>query len=214
MNIPYPLFDASYINVGLAQASVYKVKPKRVNLVSAFVPQKSYISLGASNKLETNVNVTECLSDGIEVFKRLSGGEAVFLSPNCVVFSRVLVDDLLPKSGDAFNSNLELITNVLSALGVKRIERQGISDLTIGNRKILGCSIYRKPNYLLFHAVLNVCEDPEIIARYLQHPVREPDYRKSRLHTSFITSLHGESYYLSPDLVAEALLNWKAQSRE
>ncbi|MDD2228518.1 MAG: hypothetical protein PHY48_03795, partial [Candidatus Cloacimonetes bacterium] len=121
----YPLLDLSYINMGLAQATVYKAKPAPASYVSAFVPKSSYVSLGASNKLETNVNVIDCLSDGIEVFRRLSGGEAVFLSPNCVVYSKILVDDTLPKSEEAFSSNLEFVSSALQALGVNGIRRQG-----------------------------------------------------------------------------------------
>ena len=40
--------------------------------------------------------------------------------------------------------------------------------------------------------------DPEMIAKYLRHPARMPDYRKNRPHTDFVTSLRAAAYDLAP----------------
>jgi lipoate-protein ligase A len=205
MIVPYPLSDAYHIELGLSKAAIYGTKPDHACFISTIVPEASYVSLGASNKAEQNVNLSACQQDGVKVFKRLSGGEAVFLSPNCVVYSQVLVADNLPKSSDFFASNLEHISLILNSLGVLNITRKGISDLALGDKKILGSAIYRKTHFILFQAVLNVCEAPELIERYLLYPQREPDYRKGRAHSEFITSLHLNGYSLSPQVVANSL---------
>lgn len=205
MIVPYPLQDGSLIDSALARAAKWTEDMQPVSMISAFVPLDSFVSLGASNSLEANVIEQNCLKDGVKIFKRLSGGEAVFLSPNCVVISHILQSALIPKAVEFFSQNLDRIAAKLTAIGIKGIVRRGISDLAIGDKKILGCAIYKRPNFILFQAVLNVCEEPELIARYLKHPLREPDYRSSRSHAEFVTSLQAQGCEKTPEEIANLL---------
>jgi len=47
---------------------------------------------------------------------------------------------------------------------------------------------------LLYHAVLNLGEPASTFERYLKHPSKEPDYRKGRSHSDFVTSLKEKGY--------------------
>ena len=98
-----------------------------------------------------------------------------------------------------------IILDMLSDLGVRNYGTRGISDITIGNRKILGSSMHRRENRLVYHAVLNIGEDPSIFERYLRHPSREPDYRLSRPHGEFVTSLQDEGYNIAFNDIAALL---------
>ncbi|PLW94333.1 MAG: hypothetical protein C0591_13050, partial [Marinilabiliales bacterium] len=69
--------------------------------------------------------------------------------------------------------------------------------ISIGVKKILGSSIYRKQQTLFYHAVLNISEPVENISLYLKHPKKEPDYRLGRNHEEFFTSLKNEGYSFS-----------------
>jgi lipoate-protein ligase A len=89
------------------------------------------------------------------------------------------------------------IIEALSGLGIKNIGNKGISDISIGEKKILGSSIYRKQQVLFYHAVLNISEPVENISLYLKHPKKEPDYRLGRDHEEFVTSLHKEGYIIT-----------------
>ncbi len=209
MIIPYPLQDISSIEAGLAKAAAKMEDQYFWAKISAFVPLAGYVSLGASNVLESQVNLAACQLDGIGIFRRLSGGEAVFLSPQCVVFSQILVSGQVPRAADFFAYNLDSIKYELSETGIKGITRSGISDLAIANRKFLGCAIYRKVGFVLFQAVINVAEKAALIGRYLQHPPREPDYRAARSHTSFITSLQEQGFKGAPEEVANLLMRIK-----
>ncbi len=205
MIIPYPLQDKELIQSSMVLAASPEPIAEDVYTVSAFVPRGSYVSLGASNSLDTNVHLDNCLADGVQVFKRLSGGEAVFLPPNCTVFSAIQVSNHPYKASEFFAANLDAISLCLRQLGVQRVDLRGISDLAIGDKKILGSAIYRKTRFILFQAVLNVCESPQVIQKYLLHPIREPDYRKSRSHSDFVTSLHLAGYPFSPQEIAAKL---------
>ena len=70
----------------------------------------------------------------------------------------------------------------------------GISDITMAGKKILGSSIYRSKEALLYHAVLNLGEPASTFERYLKHPTKEPDYRQGRSHSEFVTSLKEIGY--------------------
>jgi predicted restriction endonuclease len=54
--------------------------------------------------------------------------------------------------------------------------------------------MYKGKDFLFFHAVINIDEKSEIIAKYLKHPKTEPEYRKKRNHAEFITSLSAQEY--------------------
>jgi lipoate-protein ligase A len=89
------------------------------------------------------------------------------------------------------------IIEALSCLGIEHLGNKGISDISIGKKKILGSSIYRKQQILFYHAVLNISEPVENISLYLKHPKKEPDYRLGRSHDEFVTSLVEEGYHIT-----------------
>lgn len=181
----------------------YKLLDSNKNELLVWIPDNTYIVLGASNKPETSLISENVILDKIRVFKRLSGGHAVVLTPRTIVISKLYVnaEKLQPKT--VFNEvNFKLIS-VIESLGVKGLEATGISDIAISGKKILGSSIYRFKNKLLYHAVLNHSEPVTTFERYLKHPQKEPDYRKGRRHGEFVTSIHKEGYILSMNEITE-----------
>jgi len=161
-------------------------------------PDKTYIILGRSNRVaEDSVHADKAKKNGIEIYKRPSGGEAVILSPNTLVISVKLPLNNEVKTHHYFKLINNSIIKALSGLGVKQLGNKGISDISIGAKKILGSSIYRKQQTLFYHAVLNISEPVENISLYLKHPKKEPDYRLGRNHSEFVTSLKLEGYEFS-----------------
>lgn len=169
--------------------------------VSVFVwqPDKTYLVLGQSNKAESSLAMEAVLADGITVVKRPSGGETVLLTPKTLVIGIAFPMETLKNPQEYFRRINESIIAVLSKKGVVNLLQKGISDIAIGEKKILGSSIYRKPNRVFYHAVLNVAEDIGIIAKYIRHPAKEPDYRKGRPHSEFVTSLWNEGFNIPID---------------
>jgi len=170
--------------------------------VCVWQPDKTYLVLGQSNKAETSLDVKAVLEDHITVMKRPSGGETVILTPNTVVIAVSFATETLKNPKEYFRKINQQIIEVLFLQGISNLHQKGISDIAIGEKKILGSSIYRKPNRVFYHAVLNVAEENSIIEKYILHPSKEPDYRKGRLHSEFVTSLKTEGY----DVKAKSLL--------
>ncbi|HLP04086.1 MAG TPA: hypothetical protein VK152_01535 [Paludibacter sp.] len=170
-----------------------------------WIPDKPYIVLGASNRAEDALFLENVARDNISVMKRPSGGQTVMLTPNNLVISVIYTnpESVQPKS--VFQQVNSLILSVLEQAGVQNLAQDGISDISISGKKILGSSIYRNKNALLYHAVLNMAEPAQTFEKYLKHPSREPGYRKGRKHSEFVTSLRengfsGSFYYLSAQL--------------
>jgi len=166
-------------------------------------PDRAYLVLGQSNKAETSLDMEAVLADGVAVMKRPSGGETVILTPNTIVIAISFTTETLKNPKEYFHKINDSIIAVLAENGIQNLLQKGISDIAIGEKKILGSSIYRRPNRVFYHAVLNVAEEISIIARYIRHPSREPDYRKGRSHSEFVTSIKAERY----DLSVETLLS-------
>jgi lipoate-protein ligase A len=160
-------------------------------------PESTVIVLGQSNHAEDAVHTDLASRDGIPVYKRQSGGQTVILTPRTLVISVRLLSEKLDNPQVYFKRINQLIMEALTNLGLSNLHEKGISDISIGDKKILGSSIYRKRNMVFYHAVLNVGESPEFIGRYLKHPTREPDYRTGRKHEDFVTSIQEAGFLLT-----------------
>jgi lipoate-protein ligase A len=66
---------------------------------------------------------------------------------------------------------------------------EGTSDLALAGRKISGNAQHRKRTHLLHHGSLLYQFDAAPLARYLQAPPRQPEYRRGRSHADFVTNV-------------------------
>lgn len=173
-------------------------------------PSEIIIVLGQSNTPERSLILENVMSDGIPVTRRPTGGEAVILTPRMAVITVAREFADMVRSKDFFMEVNAMILDGLAELGVKNYGTRGISDITIGHRKILGSSMHRSENRLVYHAVLNIANDPSIFERYLRHPSREPDYRRNRPHGEFVTSLKNEGYDINFQDIASILTHSSA----
>ncbi|MCP5049664.1 MAG: hypothetical protein GY940_21015 [bacterium] len=176
--IPYDLPDASLLN---SQTPGYRW--------ITWEPQFLSVVLGQSNKPEKALHQGHVASDNVPVYKRPSGGESVVLSPKTLVISILKQGDPLRSPKLYFKEYNSIIIHALASLGIQDLRERGISDICIGEQEILGSSIYRNKNMVLYHAVLNRAESTDTFERYLKHPTKEPGYRQGRSHREFVTSL-------------------------
>jgi lipoate-protein ligase A len=165
----------------------------------AWQPDRYYLVLGQSNTPENSLIIENVIRDNIPVTKRPTGGEAVMLTPSTIAFTVAKTFRGAVHFREFFRTMNSLVIECLTDLGITGLGAKGISDITIGNKKILGSSMRNTHSTLIYHAVLNVCEEPELIEKYIRHPRREPDYRTGRSHSEFITSLKAEGYNFTTD---------------
>jgi lipoate---protein ligase len=157
-----------------------------------FVPGSTVVVLGSGNDQALEVNSEACAAADISVLRRYGGGGTVVLYPGCVVVSvGCWVKDVYQNSFyfDVLNQA------VITALAAKQpkfaqLHQAGISDIVCNGKKVAGTSMFRSRNYLLYQASLLVDLDSALVASLLKHPTKEPDYRKGRSHSDFLTSLN------------------------
>ena len=162
-----------------------------------WIPEETAVVIGRGNDPEKSLFIDNIIKDGLPVYKRPSGGEAVIISQNTLVISIADNRGQQLKSREYFLKYNSAIIKALESLRVKGLSRAGISDIALNGKKILGCSIYRNKRQVFYHAVLNVGETPDVLMKYLRYPKKTPDYRSGRDHKNFVTSLSMEGYDLS-----------------
>ncbi|HNX01430.1 MAG TPA: hypothetical protein PLE74_10720 [Candidatus Cloacimonadota bacterium] len=177
-----------------------------------WIPQEKVLVLGQSNELDESIVVDTAKLDGIRIVRRPTGGESVLITPEMVIISILFTHITGIQSSKIFQIMGSRIQGALEDLGIENISFKGISDLAIGNNKIMGSAIYRNPKLLFYHAVLNVGEEPKIVGKYLQHPKQEPEYRNGRTHEKFVTSLKKEGFDLSVQDVQKKLEEFLQES--
>ncbi|NUM34300.1 MAG: hypothetical protein HUU50_07140 [Candidatus Brocadiae bacterium] len=168
-------------------------------------PEQIYIILGNSNKMEASVLLQAAQEDKISILKRPSGGEAVLLSPKMVVVSAVHNTEKPLPSKRYFQIFNNRIIHTLEKFSIQGLTQEGISDIALQNRKIAGSSMYRNPGKVFFHAVVNVSEKTDLIAKYLLYPQKTPSYRNNRSHNDFVTSLDKAGFPISIEELKQAL---------
>ena len=66
---------------------------------------------------------------------------------------------------------------------------QGISDLAIGGRKVSRECPTAQAECAALHGTILYAMESDLIARYLKHPARQPEYRKDRPHGAFLRTI-------------------------
>lgn len=156
-----------------------------------FVPDFSAVILGSANDADLEVNLKACADLGVPVLRRYGGGGTVVLYPGCVVVSiGCWVKDQFNNSRYFKSINHALITALSKEWpAMQALGQAGISDIVFGEKKVAGTSLFRSRNYLLYQASILVDLDVQLMGKLLRHPTREPDYRRGRPHSDFLTGL-------------------------
>jgi lipoate-protein ligase A len=170
-----------------------------------YEPDRIEIVLGRSCQAEEDVKITRCKKDGVPILRRAGGGGTVVLCPGVVVVSVAGISKTPFALKEHMAAVNEAIISALEELGVTGLAVIGISDIAIGNRKILGASLHRRRDTVLYQGSLLVDPEVSIFDRYLKHPNKEPDYRAGRTHREFLSSLAGSGYSISVETVIEMI---------
>lgn len=167
--------------------------------VFLYEPDKIEIVCGPSCCKEKEINLEECKRDNIPITERRGGGGTVVLAPGMIVTIVVAERNSLITPLQFFDKIHTAMIKILNEIGVKEIEKRGISDLAIREKKILGSSLYlgSKPPLFYYQSSLLVNVDISLFDKYLNHPLKEPDYRRKRSHSLFCTTLGEEGYNLT-----------------
>jgi lipoate---protein ligase len=155
-------------------------------------PVDCFVVVGYANKVATEVDLSYCKRRGIQVLRRCSGGGTVLQGPGCLNYSLILRVDSAGALEHIRSTNEFILQRhraaVAAALGTP-VECRGQTDLAIGDLKFSGNSQRRRKKYLLFHGTFLLRMDLGQIQAALLPPSHQPDYRRGRTHSEFLTNL-------------------------
>jgi lipoate-protein ligase A len=152
-------------------------------------PRAPLVVLGRSNDAERECHTQACRELGIGIVQRRGGGGAVVLLPGMLAITLAGPTGESRDAGKLFCRINQHLAALIEGLGVGAVNHRGTSDLCLGERKILGCSLAFSTGFALYQGSLLVDCELELVARCLKHPSREPAYRAGRSHEEFLTTL-------------------------
>jgi lipoate-protein ligase A len=160
--------------------------------LSFWEPHTYFVVLGYGKRLSAEVYQDECHRLELPILRRASGGGTVIQGPGCLNYTLVLPIDFRQDLESITTTNRFIMEQTRAALaplvdGEMKVE--GHTDLTMNGRKFSGNAQRRKRRCLLFHGSFLLNFDLELIYRTLLLPQQQPDYRKNRPHSEFITNL-------------------------
>ncbi len=150
------------------------------------------VVVGRSSRVAQEVRETECQERGIRILRRDSGGAAVVIGPGCLMYSLVLNYRLRPHLRAIDAAHRYVLATVADALApwLTGAAMRGTSDLAVLNRKFSGNSMRCKRDCFLYHGTLLYDFPLALIEHCLATPPRQPAYRASRSHASFVTNVN------------------------
>ncbi|MCI0376117.1 MAG: lipoate--protein ligase family protein [Gemmataceae bacterium] len=165
--------------------------------------------LGAGCRLADDVHEARCLSDGVPIARRASGGGTVLLGAGCLLYSLILPYSEHAALGDVRASYRFLLGKLTASLEdvLPGIEPSGVSDVACRGHKLSGNSQQRKRHNLLHHGTLLYDFDLALVERYLKLPARQPEYRGGRAHRDFLMNVPASAQ----DLKRRLRQGWNAQ---
>jgi len=147
------------------------------------------VVLGSGGVIADDVEEEACRADGVDLWRRSSGGGTVLLGCGCLLYSLVLAYRRSPLLTDIHGSYGYILRTVAESLGLPGIALEGICDLAYSGRKFSGNAQQRKRDHLLHHGTLLYAFDLSQLGRYLKAPSRQPAYREGRTHRAFVMNL-------------------------
>ena len=108
------------------------------------------VIFGRNQRIDLEVNLDYCRENGIETYRRKSGGGCVFADRHNIMFSYITPSEHVTTT---FARYTAMITAMLRSLGVDA-EATGRNDITIGGRKVSGNSFYHVPGRSIVHGTM------------------------------------------------------------
>lgn len=178
-------------NLALDEALLLQAEQGGPEVLRIWEWPSAAVVLGAASRLIDDVHADACLHAGVPLGRRSSGGGTVLLNRGCLLFSLVLafgrhpaLDHVVP----SYRFILGQIRDTLLPL-LPGLDLDGTSDLTWHGRKVSGNSQQRKRSHVLHQGTLLYALDLGQIGWFLKQPLRQPAYRQSRPHDTFLANL-------------------------
>src|SRR5574344_57593 len=111
---------------------------------------KPSVIIGIKQDIYSEVNLDFCKENGIQVFRRRSGGGCVYADMTNVMFSYITQKENVSTT---FTYYLCRIVEMLRKMGIKATSSMN-NDIMIGDRKVSGNAFYHIPGHSIVHGTM------------------------------------------------------------
>lgn len=108
------------------------------------------VIFGRNQLIENEVNLEYCRANGIETYRRKSGGGCVYADRSNIMFSYITQDVNVRFTFDKY---LRMVAHVLRKLGIDA-EASGRNDIHINGKKVSGNAFYHLPGKSIVHGTM------------------------------------------------------------
>ena len=108
------------------------------------------VIFGRNQLIEAEVNLEFCRKNGIETYRRKSGGGCVYADMSNVMFSYITRDE---EVNFTFNRYINMIALTLCKLGIEA-GSSGRNDILIDGKKVSGNAFYHIPGHSIVHGTM------------------------------------------------------------
>lgn len=130
---------------------------------------KPTVIIGRNQDVEAEVNMDYCMSNGVEVVRRKSGGGCVYSDMGNIMISYV------SRRGDVsevFGKYLDALVVCLQTLGLDA-RKSGRNDVIVGERKVSGNAFHMLSDRSIVHGTLLYSTDFDALETSIRPPVEK-----------------------------------------
>ena len=180
------------------------------NTLIITIPSKPYVCIGYHQRLEEEVDLDYCHSQGLRIIRRGQGGGAVYLDSNQVFYQLVAHEDspVLPSDVESlFKKCLAATVHVYRSLGLPA-EYKPLNDVVVRGKKISGNGAGRLGRAVILVGNIILDMDYERMARILKVPDEKFRDKMVKSMREWVTNLKRELGQVPPverikELIAE-----------
>lgn len=130
---------------------------------------KPTVIFGRNQVLENEVNLEYCMTEGVEIVQRRSGGGCVYSDEGNIMISYVSERGVV---SEVFEKYLSMLTECLRGLGLDA-QKSGRNDLLVDGRKVSGNAFHQLPDRSIVHGTLLYSTDLEALTEAIRPPVEK-----------------------------------------
>jgi lipoate-protein ligase A len=196
------------MNMALDEAIMERVREGSAPTIRFYTWTPSAVSIGYFQGFNLEIDDQACLTRGIDVVRRTTGGGAVYHdSDGEITYSLIAPEKMYPK--DIIESYRVICGHVVDALKKLGIEARfnPINDVLVGEQKISGNAQTRRGGVLLQHGTILYTVDVDQMFSVLRVPDEKLKDKLVQSVMKRVTSVHDVAPNISKEELTKALLD-------
>lgn len=158
------------------------------------------VIFGRNQEIGMEVDMDYCRTNGIQMYRRKSGGGCVFADRSNIMFSYITPSTEVETT---FSRYTAMIAGMLRGLGLDA-SATGRNDVLIGDRKVSGNAFYHIPGHSIVHGTMLYSTDMEHMSRAITPSRSKLDSKQVKSVAGHITTICEHL----PDMSLDAFHNY------